>query len=107
MLIILLCRIGFYSVNNSPFEVLLTIVFAALGVVLHKLGCEPAPLVLGFDSRSVAGGVFPAHDDHLEWRSPPIFAHRPLSLSLLVLALIVTLSVGLHARLKQKQARAQ
>ena len=106
LLIILLCCIGIYSVNNSPFEVLLTIVFAALGVVLHKLGCEPAPLVLGF----ILGPLLEEYFQRTMIISNgdlAIFAHRPLSLSLLVLALIVTLSVGLHARLKQKQARAQ
>ena len=106
LLIILLCCIGVYSVNNSPFEILLTIVFAALGVVLHKLGCEPAPLVLGF----ILGPLLEEYFQRTMIISNgdlAIFAHRPLSLSLLVLALIVTLSVGLHARLKQKQARAQ
>jgi putative tricarboxylic transport membrane protein len=105
LLIILLCCIGVYSVNNSPFEVLLTIVFAALGVVLHKLGCEPAPLVLGF----ILGPLLEEYFQRtmiIANGDLAIFVRRPLSLSLLLLALIVGLSVGIHARHKQRQANA-
>jgi putative tricarboxylic transport membrane protein len=46
--IVLFCCIGIYSINNNPFDVLLTAVFGLAGYTLLKLGFEPAPLLLGF-----------------------------------------------------------
>src|ERR671912_1287977 len=46
--ILLFCAIGVYSLNNSSFEVALAALFGLMGYVFYKLGCEPAPLVLGF-----------------------------------------------------------
>lgn len=47
-IILLLCCVGVYSINNSLFEVLLSLLFGVLGYVFIKLKCEIAPLVLGF-----------------------------------------------------------
>lgn len=47
-IILLLCCVGVYSINNSLFEVILSLVFGMLGYVFIKLQCEIAPLVLGF-----------------------------------------------------------
>ena len=41
------CCIGVFSINNNPFDLFQLVVFSALGYVLLKLGCEPAPLILG------------------------------------------------------------
>ncbi|CAH1691056.1 Uncharacterized 52.8 kDa protein in TAR-I ttuC' 3'region [Hyphomicrobiales bacterium] len=46
--IVVLCAVGAYGVNNSPFEVLLMAIFAGVGFLFRKLGCEAAPLILGF-----------------------------------------------------------
>jgi putative tricarboxylic transport membrane protein len=46
--ILLFCAIGVYTVQNNPVDVLLTIPLGILGYVFLKLGCEPAPLMLGF-----------------------------------------------------------
>ena len=46
--ILLFSSIGVYSVHNNSTEVMLTAGFAVLGYVFTKLGCEPAPLALGF-----------------------------------------------------------
>ena len=40
--------IGIYSVNNSSFEIYLTALFGVIGFVWIKLGCSPAPMLLGF-----------------------------------------------------------
>lgn len=47
-LIITVCIFGTYSINNSWFDVALLIPFTILGIMFKKLGCEPAPLALGF-----------------------------------------------------------
>src|SRR5918998_153481 len=47
-LILLCCAIGAYSTNSNMFDVWVAVVFGFLGYVLLKLGCEPAPLLLGY-----------------------------------------------------------
>ncbi len=46
--ILVFCSIGAYTVNNDTFSVIATAAFGLLGYVFIKLGCEPAPLLLGF-----------------------------------------------------------
>ena len=46
--ITLFCCIGVYSLNNSTFDVYMTAIFAFVGYLFYKLGCESAPLLLGF-----------------------------------------------------------
>lgn len=46
--IVVFCCIGIYSVNSAPFDLVLTAGFGLFGLLLLKLGFEPAPLVLGF-----------------------------------------------------------
>jgi putative tricarboxylic transport membrane protein len=44
--ILVLCAIGAYSVNNSTFDVMLMMVFGVLGYILKKCNYPLAPLVL-------------------------------------------------------------
>ncbi len=96
--ILVLCLIGIYSVSGSTTDLVLTAVFAVLGYGLHKLGCEPAPLVLGF----ILG---PSMEENfrrslvLSQGDPLVFVQRPLSLALLVAA------VGLLAVIVLPQIR--
>jgi TctA family transporter len=46
--ILMFVCIGVYSVNNSPFDVILVMVFGAVGYVMRLLELQPAPLLLGF-----------------------------------------------------------
>ncbi len=46
--IIVFCCIGIYSIDNSPFDVLISAVFGLFGYWLVKHDFEPAPLVLAF-----------------------------------------------------------
>jgi len=83
--ILLFCCIGVYSVNNSLFDVLLTVGFGVLGYLFIKLRCEPAPLLLGF----ILG---PMMEENLRRAmllsrgDATVFFTRPLSLTLLLLA---------------------
>ncbi len=47
-LILIVCCIGVYSVNNAPTDVYLTAAFAVVGYWLVKHDFEPAPILLGF-----------------------------------------------------------
>ena len=83
--IIAFASIGTYSLGLNPWHVFAIAFFGLLGYFLIKLGCEPAPLLLGF----VLG---PLLEDHLR-RSLiisrgdlSIFVTRPVSAILLVMA---------------------
>ena len=88
----LLCAIGVYSLNNSGFEVGLTALFGLMGYVFYKLGCEPAPLILGF----ILG---PLMEENLRRAlllsrgDPLVFVQRPISLVLLLMAVALLLLV--------------
>ncbi len=87
---VLITLIGVYTVNNSVFDIVLVIVFGALGYVMKKLGFDPGPLLLAF----VLGALL---EENLR-RSLLIFEGdaggfftRPISGTLLVLFLLVAL----------------
>ncbi len=92
--ILLFCCIGAFSVNNSLFDLLLTVAFGLLGYLFIKLRCEPAPLLLGF----VLG---PMMEENLRRAmllsrgDASVFFTRPLSLTLLLIAfgLIVVMTL--------------
>jgi len=84
--IIAFASIGTFSLALNPFDVFAIAVFGVLGYGLIKLGCEPAPLLLGF----ILG---PLLEDHLRRAliisrgDPSVFVTRPVSAVLLAMAL--------------------
>jgi TctA family transporter len=46
--ILVFCCIGVYTVNSTVDDVVIMAVFGLVGYLLPKIGCEPAPLILGF-----------------------------------------------------------
>ena len=79
--------IGTYSLGFNAFHVYAIAFFGILGYVLLKLGCEPAPLLLGF----VLGPLLEENLRRsliLSRGDPTIFVTRPLSLTLLILAVL-------------------
>ena len=103
---VLITLIGVYTVNNSVFDIVLVIVFGALGYLMKKLGFEPGPLVLAF----VLGSLL---EDSLR-RSllifdgdPTDFLTRPISGTLLVLFLLVALMPAIQAIRHRRRAVAR
>jgi TctA family transporter len=102
--IVLFCAIGVYSTNNNTFDIWLVALFGFVGYIFMKLGCEPAPLLLGF----ILG---PMMEENLRralllsrgaWS---VFVTRPLSGSLLAAALVLLIIVLLPAvKAKRKEA---
>ena len=86
--IIVFCAIGIYSLNNSATDVLFTAGFGVLGYLFVKLGFEAAPLLLGF----VLG---PMMEENLRRAmvisrgDPMTFINRPISLGLLIAAVLL------------------
>lgn len=84
--IIAFASIGTYSLGLNAYHVYAIAFFGILGYFLIKVGCEPAPLLLGF----VLG---PLLEEYLRRAliisrgDPSVFLTRPVSLTLLIIAL--------------------
>ncbi len=98
--IVLFCAIGVYSTNNNTFDIWMVAIFGLIGYIFIKLGCEPAPLLLGF----ILG---PMMEEYLrrallisrgDWS---VFVTRPISACLLgaaVLLLVIVLLPSIKAK---------
>jgi putative tricarboxylic transport membrane protein len=99
--IIAFACIGTYALNLNAYNVYAIALFGILGYFLVKLGCEPAPLLLGF----VLG---PLLEEHLRRAmiisrgDPSIFFVRPISLALLIAAAFA-LAIALLPAIRQKR----
>jgi len=100
--IVLFCAIGVFSTNNNSFDIWMVAAFGLIGYVFIKLGCEPAPLLLGF----ILG---PMMEEYLrrallisrgDWS---VFVTRPISASLLAAALLLLVIVLLPAVKKKRE----
>ena len=86
--IVAFSTIGVFTVNNSGFDVCVLAVFGLLGYLFSKLGCEPAPFLMGF----VLGALL---EEHLRRAlvfsngDPSVFVTEPISAGLLALTAIV------------------
>ncbi len=100
--IILFCCVGIYSVQNSAFDVLLTAIFGVFGYVCVKLECEPAPLMLGF----ILG---PLMEENLRRAmllsrgDATVFFQRPISATMLILAIGLLLVLALPFLRKKRE----
>ncbi len=100
--ILLFCAIGVYSVQNNTIDVLLTIPLGILGYIFMKLGCEPAPLMLGF----ILGPMMEENLRRtmlLSLGDPSVFFTRPLSAVLLLMAAALVVIVTLPAISKKRE----
>ena len=102
--IVLFCAIGVYSTNNNTFDIWMVAAFGLIGYLFLKLGCEPAPLLLGF----ILG---PMMEENLlralllsrgDWS---VFVTRPLSGGLLAASLLLLIIVLLPS-VKSKREEA-
>jgi putative tricarboxylic transport membrane protein len=96
-LILLFCLIGVYTVNNNAYEVLIMLIFGALGYLMRKTGFEPAPLLFAM----VIGPIMETALRQSLLRSRgsfAIFFTRPISAVLLgagILLLLLPLLPGM------------
>lgn len=103
--IMLLCAIGIYSLNNSTFDILLAAFFGLVGYIFIKLKLEPAPLLMGF----VLGPMLEENFRRtmtIARGDLTIFISKPISAGLLAAtALIIFFSLVLP-RLRRTRHRA-
>jgi putative tricarboxylic transport membrane protein len=101
--IVLFACIGCFSINQNIYDVYAIGFFGVVGYILIRFGCEPAPLLLGF----VLG---PLLEEHLRRAmiisrgDPTVFITRPISATLLglaLLAVIVAVLPGIRKKRKE------
>jgi TctA family transporter len=104
--ILVFCAIGLYTTNNNNWDIYIGVLFGLVGYLFFKLGCEPAPLILGF----ILG---PMMEENLrralllsrgDWTT---FATRPLSAGLLLAAVAMIVVVLLPSIRKKREETFQ
>ncbi|MCU0928356.1 MAG: tripartite tricarboxylate transporter permease [Burkholderiaceae bacterium] len=100
------CCIGLYTLNNNNFDIFMAAGFGVVGYAFWKLGCEPAPLLLGF----ILG---PMMEENLrralllsrgDWTT---FLSRPLSATLLAAAVAMVVVVALPSIRRKREVAFQ
>src|SRR6266436_1675007 len=99
--ILIFCSIGVYSINNAPFDCVITAVFGLIGYWLVKHDFEPAPMLLGF----VLG---PLMEENLRRAmliargDPTTFVTRPISGALIGIAVVLLVFAALPMFAKKR-----
>ncbi|MDR1936701.1 MAG: tripartite tricarboxylate transporter permease [Candidatus Accumulibacter sp.] len=101
-MIILCCTIGAFSSNNNMFDVWVAIVFGFFGYIFAKLECEPAPLLLGYIlgpllEENMRRALVLSRGDYT------VFVTRPISLTMLLIAVALLVVVIVPAVSKKRE----
>jgi TctA family transporter len=94
--------IGTFAINQNIWDVFAIALFGVLGYALIKLGCEPAPFLLGF----VLGPLLENHMLRaliISHGDPTTFVTRPISLTLLVIAAMALVLAVLPAIRRKRE----
>jgi TctA family transporter len=100
--IVVFTAIGVFSLRNATFDVYMMALFGIIGYVFSKLGCEPAPMLLAF----ILG---PLMEEYLRRAmllsrgNPWVFVQRPISATLLALAVLAICAVLIPAFSKTRE----
>jgi TctA family transporter len=100
--ILVFCAIGVFSLKNSQVDIYFMGLFGVLGYVFSKLGCEPAPMLLAY----ILG---PLMEEYLRRAmllsrgDPWVFVQRPISITLLALAVLAMFTVLIPAFSKTRE----
>ena len=95
-MILVFCSIGVFSLSNTEFDVYMMVLFGFLGYLFKKLDCELAPMLLGF----ILGPMmeeFLRRALLLSKGDPSVLVQRPISATMLILAVILLVLVLLPA----------
>lgn len=100
--IVAFSTVGVFTVNNSGFDVYILAIFGIVGYLFNKVGCEPAPFLMGF----VLGDLLEEN-----MRRALVFSHgsmatfitHPISAGILVVAALVVVAVAMPAISKKRE----
>jgi putative tricarboxylic transport membrane protein len=95
-IIIVICMIGVYSLNSSIFDIWMMWVFGIIGYFMKKYDISGAPLIIGLVlgpilEQSLYRALSLAHGSIL------VFVTRPISATLLAIAVVMSIFVSLKA----------
>jgi TctA family transporter len=101
-MIVLCCTIGAYSSNNNMFDIGVAMVFGVAGYVFVKLGCEPAPFLLGYIlgpmlEENLRRALVLSRGDY------SVFVTRPISVIMLLIAAALLVVVVIPAVRKTRE----
>jgi putative tricarboxylic transport membrane protein len=101
-LILLFCIVGVYASGNSVFDVMVMMLFGAIGYLMRKFGYEAAPLVLAFVlgpmlENNLRKSLIVSQGDFT------IFVERPISLVCLLVAAALLLAPALPALRRRRE----
>jgi putative tricarboxylic transport membrane protein len=90
-LIIMFVMLGAYGLKNSVSDLLATVLFGLMGYLMKRFGIEPAPLIMAFVlgpmlENNLSKALIMSHTGN-----PMFFFSRPISATLLSLAIMVLL----------------
>lgn len=105
-IVVMICVIGAFSINNNPVDVLIMMAFGGLGFLMKKFQYEPAPLLLAYVigpllESSLRKSLILSHG------SLSIFWTRPISMALFMIFVLIVLSGGLGGPLKRILKRSR
>jgi putative tricarboxylic transport membrane protein len=104
-LVLLLCLVGAWSLNNSLLDLWVLLLFGVIGYGFRKLALDPAPLIVAlvlgpFMENTLRQTLFMAHG---EWR---LLVFRPLAATLILIGLLALIAPPLVAALRRRPAAA-
>jgi putative tricarboxylic transport membrane protein len=102
-MILVFCCVGVYSINYRVFDVFQMAGFGVFGYCLRRIGCEPAPLVLGFILGPMLEEQFRrtlllSDGDFL------VFVTRPLSATLIGVTVLLLVMMALPTLRKGRES---
>ena len=103
-IIIVLCVVGSFSLNNTTYDVLVALGFGVIGYFMKKFDYPGAPLVLGvilgpMAEQNLNRALLKSNND---WS---ILFKQPISLAFLILS-VVSIAVSIYSAAKKKKAAA-
>ncbi|MCJ0929801.1 tripartite tricarboxylate transporter permease [Virgibacillus halodenitrificans] len=101
-IIVVFCVLGAYSISNSPFDVLVMLIFGLLGYTMLKVGLPLAPLLLALIlapivERNFRRAMIISENDY------SIFFTRPISLGILIITFLVFAGIIRNQYKKEKR----
>lgn len=104
-IVMVLCVVGAYTLQNSMFDVLVALIFGVIGYFMRKYDYPAAPLVLGvvlgpMAEENLNRALLLSHNDWL------VFLQSPISLAFLILS-VASVFLALYAvRPKKENSKA-
>jgi putative tricarboxylic transport membrane protein len=103
-IVLLLCLVGVYSINNAILDVWLMIGFGLLGYVMRKLKYDSAPLVLALVLGPMMERSF-REAMMISRGNLAVFVTRPISATLLIVGVAVMVVPPVVSGLRARTAR--